>query len=134
MNDKPIDLISRFVSLRSDLRDADKTYAAFKKEHYDDPMEAIEMQLLDLMNQTGVDSFKTKKGTAYKKKSTSLTTADASEWRRHVIGGELWDLIEFRPSKSTVVELIEGGQGVPPGLNYSTSYNVHVNKPSEESK
>jgi hypothetical protein len=132
--EKPIDLIGQYVELRDQLKAADAAYAAWKKEQYDDTLDAIELKLLDQMNQTGVDSFKTKKGTAYKKKSVSLTTADGSEFRRHVIGLEAWDLIEFRPAKTAVVELIDNGEPVPPGLNYTTRYNVNINRPSKENK
>jgi hypothetical protein len=129
---RPIDLIGQYVALRSQLKAADAAYAAWKKAEYDDPMESIEMQLLDQMNVTGVDSFKTKKGTAYKKKAVSVTTADGASFRRHVIGLEAWELIEFRPAKTAIVELVDGGEPVPPGLNYTTRYNVNVNSPKEE--
>ena len=60
-------------------------------------MNEIELTLLDQLNQLGVDSVASQEGTAYKKMSTSVTMADAREFRRHVIGGELWDLIECAP-------------------------------------
>jgi len=128
---KPIDLIGTYVDLRGKLKAADAAYAAWKKEHFDAPMDDIELKLLDQMNQTGVDSFKTKKGTAYKKKAVSVTTADGSEFRRHVIGLEAWDLIEFRPAKTAIMDMVDAGEPVPPGLNYSTRYNVNINAPKE---
>jgi hypothetical protein len=131
---RPIDLIGQFVELRDQLKAADANYAAWKKEHFDDAMNGIELQLLDMLNQQGVDSFKTKAGTAYKKKAVSVTTADGAEFRRHVIGLEAWDMIEFRPAKSVIMELVDGGDPVPPGLNYTTRYNVNINRPSKEDK
>jgi len=129
---KPIDLIERYVALRDRMKLDDARFAEARKEAYADPMDAIELQLLDLMNETGVDSLKTKAGTAYKKKSVSLTTADGAEFRRHVIGLEAWDMIEFRPAKTVIVEMVTSGEPVPPGLNYTTKYNVNVNRPKED--
>ena len=131
---KPIDLIDRYVELRDQLKAADAGYAAWKNENFDTPMNEIEMQLLDQLNQSGVDSFKTKKGTAYKKKAVSVTTADGAEFRRHVIGLEAWDLIDFRPNKTTVSDLVDNGEGVPPGLNYTTIYKVNINRPTKGTK
>jgi hypothetical protein len=129
---KPVDLIGRYVELRDELRAADANYAAWKKEHFDDPMNSIEMQLLDQLNMQGVESFRTRKGTAYKKKAVSLTTADGAEFRRHVVGLEAWELINFVPNKTAVNELVDNGEPVPPGLNYSTRYNVSINRPKED--
>jgi hypothetical protein len=64
----------------------------------------------------------------------SVTTADGAEFRRHVIGLEAWDLIDFRPNKTAVNDLVDNGDGVPPGLNYTTIYKVNVNRPTKETK
>ena len=86
MEEKPADLIDQYVNLRDQRQAADATFAEFRKEEYDIPMNTIEMKLLDMLNKMGSDSIKAKTGTAYKKASVSITTADAAEWRRHVIG------------------------------------------------
>jgi hypothetical protein len=127
----PADLIGEFVQLR-DLRKAkDAEYAALRKEAYDARMEEIEAALLDQLNKDGADSIKTKKGTAYKKMSTSVTTSDSSAFTRHVIGGELWDLVDWRPNKTAINELIAAGDELPPGLNRTTFWNVNINRPKE---
>ena len=62
----------------------------------------------------------------------SLTTADSAAFRRHVIGGELWDLVNFAPNKTAINELIKDGEPLPPGLNRTTFYNVNINRPKEK--
>lgn len=123
------DLIGTYVELRDQCKAADEKFAKWRKEHFDTAMTSIESQLLDQLNKLGSDSIKTKKGTAYKKMGVSVTTADASEFRRHVIGGELWDLIVFTPAKGAINELIAKGEELPPGLNRTTHWNVNVNRP-----
>jgi hypothetical protein len=129
---KPADLIAEYVELRDNRKIADEKFAEWRKENFDGPMNDIEMQLLDILNQMGSDSIKAKTGTAYKKQSVSITTADSAEWRRHVIGLEAWDLVTFTPSKTAINDLIAEGQPLPPGLNRTTFYNVHINRPKGE--
>jgi hypothetical protein len=128
---KPADLIGEFVQLR-DLRKAkDAEYAAVRKEAYDDRMNEIQAALLDQLNKSGADSIKTKKGTAYKEMSVSITTADAAAFSRHIIGGELWDLITFTPVKTAINELIKTREQLPRGLNRTQVWTVNVNRPKE---
>lgn len=131
LEEKPADLIAEYVKLRDDRKVADETFAEFRKENYDLKMNAIEMKLLDMLNKMGSDSIKAKTGTAYKKASVSITTADASEWRRHVIGLEAWDLATFTPAKTAINDLIAEGGELPPGLNRTVFYNVHINRPTK---
>jgi hypothetical protein len=132
VEEKPADLIERYVDLRDARTAADATFAAFRKEEYDEPMHNIEMKLLDLLNQMGTESIRAKTGTAYKKASVSITTADGSAWRRHVIGLEAWELVTFTPAKTAINDLIAAGGELPPGLNRSVFYNVHINRPKEK--
>lgn len=131
LKEKPADLIAEYVQLRDERKVADETFAEFRKENYDLKMNAIEMKLLDMLNEMGSDSIKAKTGTAYKKASVSITTADAAEWRRHVIGLEAWDLVTFMPAKTAINDLIADGQALPPGLNRTVFYNVHINRPTK---
>jgi hypothetical protein len=132
LDEKPADLIAQYVTLRADMKIYDAQYAAAKKEAFDDPMNAIEMKLLDMLNKMGTQSLKAKTGTAYKKSFVSITTADPAEWRRHVIGIEGWDLVTFTPAKGAINDLIAEGGELPPGLNRTVTYKVHVNKPGEK--
>jgi len=125
---KPADLVEEFIRLRDEKKRAEDTYKVWLDENYNNRMNEIELTLLDQLNQLGVDSVASKAGTAYKKLSTSVTTADGREFRRHIIGGELWDLIEFRPSKTAVNDLVEKGEPVPPGLNRSTFYSIGIRR------
>ena len=58
----------------------------------------------------------------------SVTTADAREFRRHVIGTESWDLADWRPNKTIVNEMVEQGLDVPPGVNRATFLTVGIRR------
>jgi hypothetical protein len=124
----PAELVAEYVQLRDLRKAADERYAAWVKENYTLRMDAIELALLETLNALGSDSIASPAGTAYKKLSASVTIADAREFRRHVIGIEGWDLIDWRANKTTVQDLVKGGAEVPPGVNYSTRYTIGIRR------
>lgn len=127
----PAALIAEFVQLRDERKAFDAKAAAMRKANYDDRMEEIEKLLLDVLNKAGIDSIRSKSGTASKKLYSSVTTADGAEFRRHVIGLEAWDLADWKPNKTAIDELIEAGDPLPPGVNRSTTWKISVLKGKE---
>lgn len=127
---KPADLVEEFIRLRDEKKRFDDLAEMKSKEVYGDRMEAIKVTLLDLLNKLGVDSIAGHTGTAFKSISTSVTVGDAREFRRHVIGGEHWDLINWVANKTAVNELVERGEPLPPGINRSAFYNINVRRKS----
>jgi hypothetical protein len=125
----PTDLVSEYIELRdSKAREVDE-HKAMIAEKYDSRMREIEATLLNLFTALGVDNLSAKGvGTAYKKTSTSVTTADASEFRRHVIGSEEWDLVSWIPSKTAVNERVERGEPIPPGVNRSAFVTIGIRR------
>ena len=57
-----------------------------------------------------------------------MTIADGREFRRHVIGGEQWDLADWRANKTAVNDLVEQGEPLPPGINRSAFYKVGIRR------
>lgn len=125
---KPADLVEQFIKLRDEKTKFTKLCEEQEKLLYTDRMEAIKVTLLDLLNKLGVDSIAGHTGTAYKSMSTSVTVADAREFRRHVIGGEHWDLIDWRANKTAINELVDQGEPLPPGINRSSFWNINVRR------
>jgi hypothetical protein len=125
---KPADLVEEFIRLRDERKQVEEGFEEEIKKRYGDRMEAIKVTLLDLLNKLGVDSIAGRTGTAFKSMTTSVTVADAREFRRHVIGGEHWDLIDWRANKTAVNELVDSGEPVPPGINRSSFWNINVRR------
>ena len=122
------DQIDEYIQLRDGKKAADEVYAAWSKQNFGDRMEQLEAGMLDALNKMGVDSVAGKAGTVYKKLTTSVTIADAREFRRHVIGGEDWDLIDWRANKTAVNDRVEAGDPLPPGVNRSTFFTVGIRR------
>jgi len=131
IKEKPAVLVERYISLRNERKQFDEKAAAMRKANYDDEMVELENGLLDILNKTGSESIRSKSGTVSKKLFSSVTTADGAEFRRHVIGAEAWDLADWRPNKTAIEELIENGDQLPPGVNRTTTWKIHVLKAKE---
>lgn len=126
------DMIDRYLTLRDYKKKADAEYNLWRKQEYDDPMQEIENTLLGILNQTGSSSLRTKKGTAVRVENVSVTTSDGSALREWVIGNADWELVDWRPNKTAVKELVRAGEPLPPGINYQTFYNISVRSPQEK--
>jgi hypothetical protein len=128
---KPADLVEEFIQLRDEKQQVEKGFEAEMQARYTSRMEAIKVTLIDLLNKLGVDSIAGHTGTAFKTISTSVTTADAREFRRHVIGTEQWDLADWRPNKTVINDLVERGEPLPPGVNRTAFVNINVRRPTK---
>jgi len=121
----PQDLIGEYISLRDQKKAADEHYAAFIRQHYGQRMEEIELMMLDFLNtEAGSNSISGDSGTAYKKVDTSVTVADAREFREYVIANQRFELIDWRAAKTPIMENVEAGEALPPGINFSQRVSV----------
>jgi len=126
----PAEMVAEYIALRDARDQGKKKFETMLRERYLDRMDELETQLLDMLNKLGSDSIASPSGTVYKKLSTSVTVADKREFRRHVIGEEAWDLIDWRANSTAVNDLVEAGEPVPPGVNRSAFYSVGVRRKS----
>jgi hypothetical protein len=125
---KPDELIEEYITLRDQKQQKEKEFEAAVDEVYTQRMKAIEVTLIDMLNDLGIDSMKSENGTAFKKISTSVTTADAREFRRHIIGTEQWDLADWKPNKTIINDMVERGEPIPPGVNRSAFYTISIRR------
>lgn len=125
---KPAQLVTEFIKLRDAKKQFEDLCVAKNKELYGDRMADIEIKLLDILNQLGVDSIAGKGGSAFRHVSTSVTIADPREFRRHVIGNEAWDLADWRANKTIINEMVEQGQEIPPGVNRTTFATIQIRR------
>jgi hypothetical protein len=129
--EKPDKLIQEYIRLRDQKKAAEDKMDAWLKLNFSNRIKEIEAGLSHHLASMGVESFKTEHGTAFTKTETSVTVADATEFKRHVIGTEDWGLIDFRANKTAVKEFVENNEGLlPPGVNMTQTAIVQVRKPA----
>lgn len=121
-------MVDQFVRLRDKIKEADdahKEKLAPAKEYKDQ----LEAAILEKLTETGLESAKTKFGTAYKTIKKSATVADGAAFREFVIGEAEYDLVDWRANAVAVSNYLDAHEGeLPPGLNYGTFVSVGVRR------
>ena len=121
------ELVDKYIKLRDSLAEDKKQFEANiarKKEL----MDRVEAKILEIFNETGVESCRTEGGTAYRSTRVSVTTADPYEFREFVQANEAWDLLEIRPAKKAVESYAESKGALPPGVNMSRQYTINIRR------
>ena len=120
-------IVEKYIELR-DLK-------AEKKKAYDDSVKEIEaaleraeLFLLKKMNEEGLQSVSTGRGTAYKSTRTSATVADWDSTLGFIRDNELWQMLERRVSKTAVEEFRNINNDLPPGINWREEVTVNVRR------
>jgi hypothetical protein len=123
--------VSQFIQLRNkkkEIADRHKEELAPVNEM----LAKLEALLLQGLNQTGQDSAKTAAGTVYKTEQKSVSLEDPEEFMRHVIGQEAWELLDRKANKTAIADFVAENGAPPPGVKYSTMFEVGVRAPSKK--
>lgn len=92
-------------------------------------MDKLEAKLLEVFNQTGMDSVKTEFGTAYATVRTSASIADRDAFMDFVKANEEWALLEVRVSKTAVEQFRSANDDeLPPGVNVREERVVNIRR------
>jgi hypothetical protein len=120
-------LVELYIQLR-DRRSARKRAYEMEDESDKGKQEKIESLLLKRFNENGLESVRTKAGTAFKTTRTSITCADRELFFDFIKINELFDLLEARPAKTTVEQYFEAHGDFPPGLNINKALTISVRR------
>lgn len=120
-------IIEKYVALRD--KKAELT-AAYKQsvEKIDAGMDRCENFLMATMQRIGVDSFKTKFGTAYKTTKTSAQVADWDMTLGFIRDGGHWAMLTKNVSKDFVKAYKEEHNDLPPGINWRVETAINVKR------
>lgn len=120
-------LIELYVQLREKKTVLKKAYDARCKP-LNDSMLDIENKMLEHMHSSGVESFKTKAGTAYLSRRTSASLGDRDTFWDYVVQHDMPELLELRASKTACQEFLEAKGELPPGVNWREEQTVNFRK------
>lgn len=111
------ELVEKYVALRDKKAEYKGEYEA-KVAKVDQVLNKIECKLLEVFEQTGMDSVKTEFGTAYKSVRSSASVADRDTFMEYVKEHDEWQLVEVRAAKLAVEQFKDVNNDLPPGVNW----------------
>lgn len=124
-------LVSEYIGIRTDLDIKRKLYQEFE-DVAKSAMTKIEMEILELSESTGVESFKTSKGTAFRTKKTfaGLAAVNGRQLLEdYVMESGDFSVFTNHISKAHIEELIEEGVDLDSiGVNYTQTYAIQFRK------
>ena len=130
MDDKPsVDkLVSVFIKIR-DARDAEKREWEAKEAEYNEQLDLINAELLEICKDANATSIKTKHGTAIRTVKTRYWTNDWEQFYKFMIENNAPELLEKRIQQTHMKEFLEENPDVlPAGLNVDSQYTITVRR------
>ena len=125
---KMSDAVSLYIQLRDKKAQMKAEFDA-QIAPLQEKMDKLEAKLLEVFNNTGMDSVKTEFGTAYATVRTTASVADRESFMDYVKANEEWALLEVRVSKTAVEQYRSANDNeLPPGVNVREERVVNVRR------
>lgn len=121
------ELVEKYIELRDQKSKMSADYKV-KVAKIDSVLDKIEGELLRQFSDHGMESARTKSGTAYKSTRVSATVADWDYVLDFIQKNELWNMLERRVSKQAVEQYKEEHGDLPPGINWREEITINVRR------
>jgi hypothetical protein len=121
------ELVEKYIELRDAKSKIKAAYEA-KVGKLDNVLDRIEGALLQQFNDSGMESVRTKAGTAYKQTRATASVADRDAFREFVKQNELWSVADMRVSKAGCEEYRAEHGDLPPGVNWREEVVINVRR------
>lgn len=122
------DAVSLYIKLRDQKAQMKAEFDA-SVAPIQEKMDKLEAKLLEVFNQTGMDSVKTEFGTAYATVRATASIADRDAFMDYVKAHEEWSLLEVRASKSAIEQFRSANDNeLPPGVNLREERVVNIRR------
>ena len=127
--DKAIDkIVAVYIKIRNAKEDLAREYDD-KIAALDEQMRTLKEELLKISKETGVTSFKTDNGTAYRTIKNRYWTNDWESFYGFMREHGAMELLEKRIHQTNMREFLEGRPDVhPPGLNVDQEYEITIRR------
>lgn len=102
------EVVNQYIDLRNQIADKKKEFESFKKD-CEVTMKELEVAILEVSNNTGVNSFKTEFGTAYRSTKTYAKLFDADARIEYAKRTGDFGLFTGHVSKAHALELFDEG-------------------------
>lgn len=120
--------VAQYIALRDKIKELDAAHDE-KMKPLKELLLKLNGALLEHFTMHGGDSISVRGvGTAYKTTKDSASIADGEEFKRWIIGGTLWEMVDWKANTSQVREYIEKHGNPPPGVNFRSVAVVGVRR------
>ena len=121
-------IVAAYVKIR-DAKDVLTSEYNSKVAELDEQMTVLKHKLVEVSKQTGVTSFKTPFGTAYRTLKTRYWTNDWDSFYSFVRNNDAMQLLARCIHQSNIKEFLESNPEVhPPGLNVDSEYEITIRR------
>jgi hypothetical protein len=123
--------VDMFVQRRDELSDVRRQFQEIE-DNIKNELELISMWLLKKSDELGVESFRTKHGTAFKSLVESYRVGDWQEFVNYIKETDNFQLLEKRVAKNAAREIHQADGDPPPGVEYYAEFEFKVRRPDKE--
>jgi hypothetical protein len=121
-------LVKAYIKLRSAKDDLRRNYDLQDKD-LQDQMNIIQSEILDFCRNSGLDSLKTKYGTAMRSVKERYWCTDWDSFRTFVKENDAIELFEKRIHQTNMKQFMETNpELLPPGMNIEREYSITIRK------
>jgi len=126
---KADEIVAAFIKLR-DKKEALEARHKEELKPIREQMDTLATALLTIMQAVGTTELKGDAGTAFQTLKTSATVEDKEAFRLFCRDNDLWELADIRASKLAVEQYKTEHNELPPGIKWSSMYDVNVRRKS----
>jgi phage terminase large subunit GpA-like protein len=121
-------LVKAYINLRTAKDDLRRSYELQDKE-MQDQMNMIQSEILAFCKNSGLDSLKTKYGTAMRSVKERYWCTDWDSFRNFVKENDAIELFEKRIHQTNMKQFMETNpELLPPGMNIEREYSITIRK------
>jgi predicted metal-dependent phosphotriesterase family hydrolase len=122
------ELVTVYIKIR-DARDAARKQADEVDADFDEQLDVINQQILEICKETGADSIKTKHGTAIRTVKSRYWTNDWERFYDFMFEHNVPELLERRIHQTNIKQFLgENPDLLPAGLNVDSAYTITVRR------
>lgn len=121
-------LVADYVSLR-DKKGEVQAKASDLVAKLDQRLDALELDILSALNDAGVESARTRSGTAYKKVERKTSVSGWNDFLPWIQATGNWHFLNHAANKTAVLEYLDEHEDLPPGITLRSRVGVSINRP-----
>ena len=121
-------IVATYIKIR-DAKEANYQDYKNKDQDFEAQMDTLRYKLLEVSKETGVTSFSTPFGTAYRTVKQRYWTNNWEQFYQFIQQHNVIGLLEKRIHQTNMKEFLEGNPDAhPPGLNVDSEYDFSVKR------